>query len=489
HDTLLDREVRVGPVSAALLERLDGSRSVPRVVDEVVALEPARTRTTVETSLRSLLLLNLVEGAGDGIREKIRAQRASKDHPLRALPMARFACQGIGDCCQSYLLGPLMKADVARLEKLDIRGKLPQVGEAPYLEEIELEGKRETFLKRVEDRCVFLLEDGRCGIHAHFGFREKPFVCRVFPYTVVLTFEGIRVADMGECSTFAVSSQSGEAATEIAGQLLETLEGQLVLVHPTVQLGALPCDSGHFAPVTDALIELASRGSGVGPTLAAVGELLQGFVEALEACPLEAGEPDATVSRFVERVRAFPVVAPRATREDHEALAVLASALLGAILPSVRSAKVLARGVLSAGQQRELSELLFLLRAVATRSALDPYHMRALQVPLGPEVQAALELSIRQQIFAGRIFIKDHVRAGVLRLSLALALSVLGGKLRALAQGATQVRPLDLSWAHHLAQRGLRTPRNDEILVQQAALAWEACRSAASIVQGVDVGP
>jgi Fe-S-cluster containining protein len=486
-DPLLEREIQLGPVGSAIFARLDGQHAVEAILSEVRSLAPERTPAEVERSFRSLLLLDLVEGAGDAVRAKLRAVRARSEHEMFALPGARFACQGIGDCCQSYLLGPLQKRDVAVIEQLDVRAKMPHLPPGPYVETLEVQGKSETFLKRVDERCVFLLEDGRCGIHAHFGPEKKPFVCRIFPYEVALTYEGLRVADMGECSTFAVSATLGPPATEIAKDATSVLPGRFVLQHPIINLGELGCDYGHVAPVVNELVALASRPEpAVAATLASVGETLRQLKDELESCALARGEPDATVERIVARAKEAPLrpAAPAA----HRSTVLAAGELLGVLIPRVVEAKLLPRQILSAAQQRELSELLFFLRSLAARAAssdptpLDPYLARALAVPLEPASEAALKLSIRQQLFSGRIFIRDRLAPGLLRLSLALVLAVLGGKLRALARGATAVHPLDLSWAHHMAQRGLRARGCEDALIREEKLAWDACASAAALL-------
>ncbi len=41
------------------------------------------------------------------------------------------------------------------------------------------------YLRQKSDgACVFLLDDGRCRVHAEFGFEAKPIACQMFPYMV-----------------------------------------------------------------------------------------------------------------------------------------------------------------------------------------------------------------------------------------------------------------------------------------------------------------
>src|SRR5204862_1198741 len=94
------------------------------------------------------------------------------------------------------------------------------------------------FLKTRDEACVFLLPDKRCGIHAHFGAAAKPRVCRLFPVHPVLTIEGLKLGDGGECTTYAVSARAGELFSEDLPRIMELVPENLMLVHPIVQIGA-----------------------------------------------------------------------------------------------------------------------------------------------------------------------------------------------------------------------------------------------------------
>ena len=122
-DHVLIRRVELSPKGVALLARLDGR-----------AFADAVLSTDDQTIFRRFLLLNLVDGAGDGIVNRVRGvRRGEQDLGISLLEGARFECQGSGECCQNYVFGPLEDADIARLDKLDLRAAFPHV-EPPYVE-------------------------------------------------------------------------------------------------------------------------------------------------------------------------------------------------------------------------------------------------------------------------------------------------------------------------------------------------------------------
>lgn len=97
---------------------------------------------------------------------------------LPILPLAtagqRYSCHGCGNCCRDFTI-QLRADDVARLREQSWQSRLgidPIVGfrGGQYLRQ------------RSDGACVFLLDDGRCRVHAEFGFEAKPIACQMFPY-------------------------------------------------------------------------------------------------------------------------------------------------------------------------------------------------------------------------------------------------------------------------------------------------------------------
>ncbi len=67
------------------------------------------------------------------------------------------------------------------LEKLRVQQWEERLGEP-----VTVEFRGRTWLRqRADGACVFLQEDGKCRIHAEFGFAEKPTACQLFPFVLV----------------------------------------------------------------------------------------------------------------------------------------------------------------------------------------------------------------------------------------------------------------------------------------------------------------
>ena len=66
---------------------------------------------------------------------------------------------------------------------------------------------------------MFLLPDRLCGVHAVAGRDAKPEACKLFPFDLVRTIDGLRVFDVSQCSAFAVTSQQGEAHADYAAEV------------------------------------------------------------------------------------------------------------------------------------------------------------------------------------------------------------------------------------------------------------------------------
>jgi lysine-N-methylase len=103
-----------------------------------------------------------------------------------AMPEQRYSCHGCGNCCRDFTV---------QLRPDDLRRLAEQRWEERLGEPVTVEFRGQRYLRQREDgACVFWLADGRCRIHAEFGFEEKPIACQLFPFTVV---PGERDAAMG----------------------------------------------------------------------------------------------------------------------------------------------------------------------------------------------------------------------------------------------------------------------------------------------------
>ncbi|MEE2972010.1 MAG: YkgJ family cysteine cluster protein, partial [Planctomycetota bacterium] len=98
--------------------------------------------------------------------------------PLTILDLddQRYSCHGCGDCCRDFSV-QLREEDLDRLER--------QGWEKEFGEPVTVEFRGRRYLRQREDgACLFLQEDGLCGIHARHGFHEKPVACRLFPFNL-----------------------------------------------------------------------------------------------------------------------------------------------------------------------------------------------------------------------------------------------------------------------------------------------------------------
>jgi Fe-S-cluster containining protein len=104
--------------------------------------------------------------------------------PIRTLPLEqRWDCHGCCVCCRGGVIW-LNDEDLSRLGKQrwdehpDYRGVRIVLRKGLW-------GKRRRLAKRKDGRCVFLMSDGRCHVHAEHGQAAKPLVCQMFPLQLV----------------------------------------------------------------------------------------------------------------------------------------------------------------------------------------------------------------------------------------------------------------------------------------------------------------
>jgi Putative zinc- or iron-chelating domain len=130
--------------------------------------------------------------------------------PLLVRPGARFACSMDGFCCMDmHLLGPLSDADVARARAMNLA--------SVYLEPTE---KKRYLSVTAGGECV-LLDRGRCMLHETGGPLEKPDVCRAFPFELVRTPMGGRVATRHRCPCRTMGERPPIDPAEVEASLVD----------------------------------------------------------------------------------------------------------------------------------------------------------------------------------------------------------------------------------------------------------------------------
>ena len=458
-DWLLHRSFPVDGAAAALVERLDGEAAWDAVRAELIA--GGHAEGDVDAALRSLLYLHAVEGAGDELSARLeRVVARTEAIPTSILAGARFGCQGSGGCCQGYTFGPLTDDDVARLDALDLAGAFPAIT-GPYVEQLE-HGR---YLKRDGDRCVFLAGDRRCGIHAAFGAGAKPGFCQLYPLDSFGTVEGIRVVDRGTCATFGVSARTGLPLVDDLARVRPLLDPPL-LHHPVVQVDGWPWDYGLFLRFTTGACDLVRQDIGTASdTLAAIGRMLAALAATMQTCPLEPGQPDGVVAD----VLATPAAAWYAGPGDGATTGLRRlTTLLGDLTPAMSSAIEQGRAQSWADRFREVVALLEHVSerltaggdgdgapaGDAARAPAGPGH--------GPDVDEALRISLRQQLFGRHVLVGGHAGAGLVRIGMIHLLALASARL---AAGDRPLTAADLSRGHMVATRVLHTGAIDGVLL------------------------
>jgi Fe-S-cluster containining protein len=460
HDPVLERDINLAGIAAELVKRLDGTRSV-----DAIAAELGAPVDRVEASLRRLLHLNLVEGAGTETLERIaRLRRGDERLKPLMLPETRFGCIGSGDCCQSYSFGPLADNDIELLARLPIREHFPHLT-PPYWHERKI-SDRDTarFLNAVDNRCVFLRDDCHCGLHVTFGAANKPGLCQTYPFEAHATVDGYQVYNIGGCSEYSTTARSGALLIEQLPSLLPLMRSGL-FSHPLVILGdQVAVDYSYVHPVLDAALEGVRAGGASPPEhLRALSRRLLALRAALLRCPLTpSGPAEATAEALAPSEAWF---APGDSREGAAAIARLAATLAQGVVDIIGLEEPSQpREHYSGRQSKELIPILHLLVEVAShvvdsKNELSAYTSEVADADVSdPELDEVLRISLRESLFGGGALLSDRTDAGLARLAFVQLVTLWGGRLRAVQSGRARVTPKDLDRPHMLATRvmGLR---------------------------------
>ena len=140
----------------------------------------------------------------------------------------RYSCHGCGDCCRDFSV-QLRDEDLDRLRS--------QRWEERLGEKVTVEFRGRRYLRqRPDGACLFLEADGRCRIHAEFGFAEKPVACRLFPFNLAPDARGVRAGLNFACSS--VRANRGAALGGHRGDLeraLREVPEAVVVAPPRLQ--------------------------------------------------------------------------------------------------------------------------------------------------------------------------------------------------------------------------------------------------------------
>ena len=129
-------------------------------------------------------------------------------------PDARFECSGCAKCCKTPWKVEVDRVTLDRYKGsiLELRVK-QELGKPPLVRTHD--GK--IVAAKEEGRCVLLGKDNECRFHYNLGEHFKPATCRLFPFILTPTPDGIVVGVSHYCN----SVQKGE------GRPLETYQEEL----------------------------------------------------------------------------------------------------------------------------------------------------------------------------------------------------------------------------------------------------------------------
>lgn len=121
----------------------------------------------------------------------------------RTPPAFSFTCVGCGSCCTCQNIGPLSPTEVERVKQSDHPALVElreRVAGGLFRRAQQEDGSGvQLVCRQVARGCVFLADDGLCVMHAALGVEGKLTPCRMFPYRLIQTPDGVDVTVLPEC--------------------------------------------------------------------------------------------------------------------------------------------------------------------------------------------------------------------------------------------------------------------------------------------------
>jgi Fe-S-cluster containining protein len=465
HDRLTGATYRLDVVGRAVVDAVRAHLKAGELVREVVGVcgaSPAR----VERELRQMVLLGLFEDTCGESRKRLQRILSGERLAFRVLEGSRFGCQNSGACCRGYVFGTIREEEKRRIETLDPRKELPELGDTPlFVEAGVTSGKPSYRLGTSGDACVFLEAGPRCGLHRAFGASAKPALCQLYPLAAVATIEGLKIYDRGECATFAVSSNTGTLLEEDMPRIRALVDEDVY--HPTAQVyGSWRCDYGLILALARRLDKEANSQSPL-QALHAIGHVARHFVVTLTRCPFEVGQPEADVAAALgcstEEFRPSEATVAANARAGLRALVSLSQGLVERVAPQEALAPFF---------KQTASLLAQICHSTLSEEPASERVRSAVAISMGGDSERAIRLSLRQQLFGRELLLDDQLPAGLLRMALVVTLTLAGARLRALDDGQNQVLPRHLSASHMTIKRTLHRPEPHGLLRVNGEQTW-----------------
>ncbi len=413
-----------------------------------------------------MLLLGLLEETCSGIRERLERIRSSERPTPKVLEGSRFGCQNSGACCHGYVFGSISEQEKARIEALNPREAIPHLSGNPLFVKADLILGRPTYkLATVNDTCVFLEPGLQCGLHRAFGPSAKPGMCQLFPLSAIATIDGLKIYNRGECATFAVSSETGTLLESdiprIRALVDESIYHPVVWVHRSWQ-----CDYGLILMLARRLDKEATSRPSL-EALSAIGHIVRGFIVSLTRCPLDTGQPE----RCVTTTLGMSAADFRPSQEEIDSNVLVGLERLATISKGLAE-RVSTNERLAPQFIEEAMLLNETCRHMASGHPLSERAKSVISVSVGGDIESALTLSLRQQIFGRDLLLDNRLPAGLLRMALVIALTITGARALAVDDGKDKVLPTHLSSSHVVTKRTLGRPEPHRLLRANGEQVW-----------------
>ncbi|MCC7493780.1 MAG: YkgJ family cysteine cluster protein [Fimbriimonadaceae bacterium] len=167
-----------------------------------------------------------------------------------------YDCHATGRCCRGYFRVQVTPAEQARIAA---QGWEQQPDHAGLQHFVPL-GAQTVLANRPDGGCVFLNEQGLCGIHARFGEDQKPLACRLYPFVFVPAGDEIRLDLRYDCPSVAASRGRPAAAHRdyLEGLLKLQLAGRSTSHEAPPLTVGVPADWATFRRLGAALERIVS---------------------------------------------------------------------------------------------------------------------------------------------------------------------------------------------------------------------------------------
>jgi Fe-S-cluster containining protein len=143
---------------------------------------------------------------------------------MHVRPGARFTCHADGLCCSDiHVLGPVEESELVPLRPLAARG-----GRGVRIVGRDASVGGWAFRVVETGACPFLEPDNLCRVHASLGPQRKPATCRLFPFYLVGTPAGVRVATSHRCTCRSIGQREPLDVERVRAEI-DLADGELPL--------------------------------------------------------------------------------------------------------------------------------------------------------------------------------------------------------------------------------------------------------------------